>query len=1394
MQPGIRGAIARIEGKLADGGSTRGTGCLVTEELVLTALHVVAFREAQTLTPKAAEFDLIFPSVSVKATIYALELPAGERDKYWDRDSDWILLKCATSPVVDGLPRPLPLSELHEDGGDWETFGFPDSNPMDGLALYDGHVHDCNATHRLPDSGGSVSVLQVFSPTVAQMRIEGLSGAPVIVEGAAVGLLRYTPKSETGGSYGTLYACPIDSVLQKTGDVLPPPDPCFGLPGFARRDFPPMPFVSLHWFTEKEAEIFFGRKQEIRKVYKLLTDDDRDPVVLLYGQTGVGKSSLLDAGLFPRLERYHEVRYVRRDAASTLVETLRASIGAEAGAALADAWLDLEKNSAKPVVVLFDQIDEVYSHPHQVIPNEMEEFAGELAKLFFGSNRPRGRMVLSFRKEWFSDIKKQMDARGVGCALEFVQRLDRSGSAADGLLEAITGVTATPRLMDHYHLQIDPGLADTIANDLLKDQESPIAPTLQILMTNMWLAAARQSQSQPVIGLQHYLASSKEGNLLGHFVEEQLATVSDQEWVESGLALDVLAFHTSELMLAQERNADELLQNYGTRADPLVEELQRVFLLTGTSQDNQRRTTRLCHDTLAPLVRLHYHASLKPGQRARRIIENRVENWKAGSTSGLLDAPLLALVEHGRSGMRDLTKVEEALIDASRIEQHKHELRRRVQWGLGALAVLLIMVVAGIALKEWSDAVKQRDLRELDFALDSSQRFMQTDPGKALMLAIAAVDWSQQVNGDVTDDVQLALSRAVQNAREENLVPLPAGVEGFYGVAFSSGGVIATGGDAIRIWDRHGRPLGGFFSKPAEGQSIRSLAFRADGKMLASSDGTGEIRLWDAQGNAAGGPFGAGEGPRAIAFTPEGDAVASNSEKGLLTVWGLDGKLRAQAVITKQQQSWTNVPVEHKVAVARTEGGEDLIVAAEPAGKVGLWHLNGQRAGEELNAGDDVAAVAAAIAQKDVWISTGEYEGTRKTWAHEKSVSTVADVTISPGANLEAIAGHGGNVTVREVGRLAIKWTYRSRDANCCDLAFEPTSGHLALQDWAPELQILDLETGLDMDSLDERGVIAFSPKQDMLAVAGESSIDFWTLSDGRMQPSSRIPVDGKSAIANVAFSQDGTMIAAMTLGGAVTVWNVSGQQIAALQPAPGGLDPVGSEVRFSSDGKSLLAAALNGLVLWNVSARTGRAVLSNLLNGATAMALRHDAGAIAIQTQDHGVRIVDLTGKDVAAALKFAATLQSMNFSEDGRNLATVENNGNVTVWDLSTGKSVVTMKTATGVGTTKVLFSPDGNEVFIAAVALTSRSASSGNQLAQFPDSAGLTSLAASPDAKILAAAARDGRVHLWHADWRDWLSTACERIQYHSIFSNSSAQDDFDKGDIPHAANACAPVWKK
>jgi hypothetical protein len=156
-------------------------------------------------------------------------------------------------------------------------------------------------------------------------------------------------------------------------------NPLFGLPEISQeyyRKLSHKPFIGLQYFKKEEAAIFFGRGAQIRKLYNYITGIH--PIILFYGESGVGKSSLLDAGLLPRLENDYTVQYIRRDAkkglTSSLLQALQntravpglpdaeSTVNAEASAML-EAWCQIEAATGHPLIVILDQVEETFTQP-----------------------------------------------------------------------------------------------------------------------------------------------------------------------------------------------------------------------------------------------------------------------------------------------------------------------------------------------------------------------------------------------------------------------------------------------------------------------------------------------------------------------------------------------------------------------------------------------------------------------------------------------------------------------------------------------------------------------------------------------------------------------------------------------------------------------------------------------------------------------------------------------------------------------------------------------------------------------------------------------------------------------------------------------------------------------
>jgi hypothetical protein len=209
MDSSVRRAIARIEVIRDNVVIRRGTASLVGHRLVLTALHVVADRAADPPEFFSGSIELTFTrQFSTVATV----LPGR-----WNPLEDWVLLTCAAVPADT---EPLRLAAIDRDGATWTTYGFPDAE-HEGLAI---HGTVTNSHGELV--GGQVAAYQLYSPEAAAakgLKAKGLSGAPVIVGNAAIGVIRRAPLEGDRVEAGTLFACPMSLVASHCPEHFPTP-------------------------------------------------------------------------------------------------------------------------------------------------------------------------------------------------------------------------------------------------------------------------------------------------------------------------------------------------------------------------------------------------------------------------------------------------------------------------------------------------------------------------------------------------------------------------------------------------------------------------------------------------------------------------------------------------------------------------------------------------------------------------------------------------------------------------------------------------------------------------------------------------------------------------------------------------------------------------------------------------------------------------------------------------------------------------------------------------------------------------------------------------------------------------------------------------------------------
>lgn len=151
---------------------------------------------------------------------------------------------------------------------------------------------------------------------------------------------------------------------------------------------PESPWLGLDSFGKAEEDYFFGRTRERSELFRRIISQ---PLTLLYGRSGLGKSSLVAAGLVPKLGREGyspaTLRFGFEEADPPLVTQLRAAfaeaIGEEPpGRTIWESQHRLDFLPApglpRPVLII-DQFEELFTRGWQKRRAEVDELLRELA-------------------------------------------------------------------------------------------------------------------------------------------------------------------------------------------------------------------------------------------------------------------------------------------------------------------------------------------------------------------------------------------------------------------------------------------------------------------------------------------------------------------------------------------------------------------------------------------------------------------------------------------------------------------------------------------------------------------------------------------------------------------------------------------------------------------------------------------------------------------------------------------------------------------------------------------------------------------------------------------------------------------------------------------------------
>lgn len=241
-------------------------------------------------------------------------------------------------------------------------------------------------------------------------------------------------------------------------------------------------------------------------------------------------------------------------------------------------------------------------------------------------------------------------------------------------------------------------------------------------------------------------------------------------------------------------------------------------------------------------------------------------------------------------------------------------------------------------------------------------------------------------------------------------------------------------------------------------------------------------------------------------------------------------------------------------------------------------------------------------------------------------------------------------------------------------------------------------------------------------------------------------------AVTSLAFSPDGTILAAAE-GRRVGLYDAAtGKPVATLDDHPGPL----TTVAITPDGATLLALGgrpgmFGSITAWDLASKSKRYELKGHSDTILGASLSPDGATLATASYDRMVLLWDLGKRAEIRTLKdHTDAVYAVAFSPDGKQLATAGADRTVKLWDVATGVRKKTLSDATA-ELYAVTFDRSGELVLAAGVDRSIRSWRARDEAAPllrsvFAHDGPVLRLVVSSDGKTLVSCGEDKDVKLW------------------------------------------------
>jgi WD40 repeat protein len=1177
------------------------------------------------------------------------------------------------------------------------------------------------------------------------------------------------------------------------------------------------PWPGLASFTEAARDFFFGRDQEAEELFSRIK---RETLTILFGRSGLGKTSLLNAGLSSRLRQADMIpvmlRLTHRPDAPPLAEQVRKEIRLLIAAKAIDApppeegetlWAYFHRrdiafwsprNRPLTITLIFDQFEEIFTlgwisaqtrargrafleeladlienRPPASIQERLDK--GELDTAQFSFGAAACKVVLSLREDYLAELE------GLRSLIRSIQnRMHLAPMNGQQALDVI--LRGGPTLVDEQ-------VARQIVHFVARQRRGGAAQT--------------EPQDEPLEDMQI------EPALLSVFCREHNTTRLDRK----------LPRITHELL---DETGGAILSDFYQRSLEGLPESVRLFVEDRLLTDSGFRNSVALDDALKAGMTQEIIDALLFSRLLH--IEDRLGLQRLELSHDILTEPIRQSRER-----RVYEQKLAAAADRERIEREKLKGARRrlavaVAGGLLAVGALICLSLSFWAIYQSRLAGVQRINAENAMKLAMQQKALAEANAAEAMSAHAEADRSLAPSLTFEGDAMMLQGNEVeaQNCYDQSLLlfeqlKLPSwpvdfgywslahrreGLRVLIGhtnpvncVAVSPDGKLAASGSSnqtIKIWNisngseirtLRGRtsPVNGVAFSPepkstlatdaAEPRMVNSVAFSPDGKFIASANDDSTIMLWkvnDASSGVVRTFQGHALGVTSVAFLPDGKSILSGSLDSTLKRWDV---ATGRVLMTYSGQS-----------------GAVVAIAVSP---------DGARA---LSANGDKTLT--------LWdLKTGNPIGTMN-----RGGAVISSCAFLPDGVRAVIGGRDNSIRVWDVNTGRVLMTLKGHTDAVCSVACSPDGHTIASASADSTVRLWDADTGDSTRTLwghiQQVNAVAFLPSGDVVSGGKDQTVRIWPVTQqggalrkfpaslsGKAVEAIALSRDGRMALAggmdttlklfdvatgrqlrsfpghnsrirSVALSPDGSLALSGDETSQVNVWDLSNGKL--LRTFDGHAGTI-SQVEFSPDGHTALAASYDGtLWIWNTQDLVVSHMLAAHEGGVWSAHFSPDGMSILTGGEDNMMTLWDVaTGQQIRQFPPVnSARVGCVGFSADGKMALSGSDDRTLIEWDLQHATPMFTINSTSSVYAAG--FSPDQSMIYSVHQdgSLKIWDASTGKQIRSFDRMAGTAlwnAVGSATDFRVLTSSS-DGTVALWdfslpahQRSWNDQITKA-------------------------------------